>query len=84
MVIWKFSLAVERRSTVRMPVGAQVLSVHVQRGVICLWAKCDPEMLIGNRHFTVVGAGYTMPSGLREFIGTVLMPPFIWHVFECE
>ena len=90
MVIWKFQLPVEGRATVQMPVGAQVLSVHVQRpnhdpdGRICWWAKCDPDGRTEDRHFAAIGTGYTIPPDLKKFIGTVLMGPLVWHVFECE
>ena len=84
MVIWKFPLAAVDRQAVEMPRGAQVLAVEVQHGTICLWAMCDKTALTENRHFAVMGADRTMPAGLKKFIGTVLMPPFVWHVFECE
>lgn len=90
MVIWKFPLAMVHRQSVEMPKGAQVLSVHGQRpnpdldGTICLWAVCRLDAPKVARHFAIVGTGNPMPSGLGKFIGTVLMPPFVRHVFECE
>ena len=82
MVIWKFPLALTDFVSVEMPENAVVLSVDNQDGVLCLWAMVEPDMPKDVRHFSIVGTGNPMPAGLKKFIGTVLMPPYVWHVFE--
>lgn len=36
--IWKYSLEIVDRQTVKMPQNAEILSVDNQRGHLCLWA----------------------------------------------
>lgn len=82
--IWKYELAVTDEQTVEMPRGAKVLSVANQGGNLCLWAEVDPHERVTVRTFLVVGTGHkiTLDADLREFIGTVLICPLVWHVFE--
>lgn len=82
--IWKYELEITDEQTVEMPRGAKVLSVANQGGKLCLWAEVDPSERIVVRHFLVIGTGHqiTEDFDLRKFVGTVLMEPFVWHVFE--
>lgn len=80
--IWKFSLVVKSCQGVLMPESAKVISAHNQEGVICLWAICHPDEPHRIRRFSIVGTDHPMPTDLAEFIGTVLVPPLVWHVFE--
>ena len=82
MVIWKFPLEVTDFVSVEMPLNAVVLSVDNQDGALRLWAMVEPDMPKDIRHFYIVGTGNPMPAGLKKFIGTVLMPTFVCHVFE--
>ena len=84
-VIWKFELQVTDAQRVIMPEGAKLLSVGDQRGTLCLWALCDPSAGLEDRHIEIVGTGNPISQEVgigRRFIGTVLMEPFVWHVFE--
>lgn len=83
MVIWKYELEVTDRQIVRMPVAADLLSVANQRGKLCLWAMVDPENPNKvERDIEIIGTGNSMPEGRRSFIGTAVIDPFVWHVFE--
>lgn len=82
MIIWKYELQLTDRQTVVMPIGSEILSVDNQRGSLCLWAMADPEQPEQNRNIEIIGTGNPMLDGRREFIGTVVMNPFVWHVFE--
>jgi len=82
--IWKYMLT-EPLNIMAMPRGAKVLSVHNQNDTICIWAEVDIKAENVRREFEVVGTGETIyPSAefTREFVGTVLCDPFVWHVFE--
>lgn len=86
MQIWKYDLVIDDRQTVEMPVGAKLLSVAVQprpgtSGTPCLWAMVDPKQSMQQRTIAIYGTGNPIPENPGEFIGTVLMPPFVWHVF---
>ena len=81
-VIWKFPLNLTDIQDVLLPIGAQILSVAEQNGVICLWAVVDPEAEDGTRLIEIHGTGNDFGPGNRLFLGTVVMNAFVWHVFE--
>jgi hypothetical protein len=92
--VWKFNIAVDDKPTVLdMPEGAEVLHVDWQsvgdmsvlaaaKGSVQLWAFVDPDAPRTNRSFVVHGTGH--PEDGRRYVGTTLMGPFAWHVFEVE
>lgn len=80
--IYKFPLSIVGRQVVEMPVGAEVLCAQVQAGELCLWATVHAEVEVEPRAFWVIGTGNVLPDRLGRYVGTVLMPPFVWHVFE--
>ena len=82
-MIYKYELQLGTQ-VVRMPAGAQVLSAHNQHGSLCIWALVDPKAPMVDRAFLVTGTGHTIEEGIRLdlFIGTVIISPFVWHVFE--
>jgi len=82
--IWKYELAITDEQTLEMPRGAKVLSVANQGGKLCLWAEVDQSERIVVRHFLIVGTGHQITEDfeLRKFVGSVLIDPFVWHVFE--
>jgi hypothetical protein len=81
--IWKFELEVTDLQEVVMPSGAEILSVGNQDGKLCLWAMVSPT---ATQDIEIIGTGNTIPHTPsyveRVLIGTVIMPPFVWHVFE--
>ncbi len=82
-VIWKFEIPVTDWPTVEMPVGAEALHVGTQDRRLLLWAKVDCEARRERRQFAVIGTGNQMPErGVGEYIGTVQVGGFVWHVFE--
>ena len=81
-VIFKYGLRIADIQVVFMPDQAEILSVAAQDGKLCLWAIVNPESEKVDRHIEIIGTGSSMPSVERIFLGTVLMPPFVWHVFE--
>ena len=88
MTIYKYPPKVQLNSTqqLMLPFGAEILSVQVQHGTLCLWAAFpgDPEPRVV-REIEVVATGQPVESFEkidRKFLGTVQMGPFVWHVFE--
>jgi hypothetical protein len=81
-VVWKYALAPD--SKLSMPVGAQVLSVHEQSEVICLWALVDPNAPKEIRCFAVFGTGHAIPAVPMRFHGTAHLQSgaLVAHVFE--
>lgn len=85
MVIWKFELKVTDMQHISMPSGAEILSVANQNGALCLWAMVHPEHPKEERSIEIIGTGNPIPVGMgvdRKFIGTAVVNPFVWHVFE--
>jgi hypothetical protein len=49
---------------------------------IALWFIVDDaRQATVVRTFHIVGTGHPVPTGVKH-VGSVLMPPFKWHVFE--
>jgi len=49
--IWKFTLDLVDEQQVSLPKDAEILSVQVQNGNICLWALVNPEAEKETRYF---------------------------------
>lgn len=85
--IWRFALPITDRPTVKMPVGAAVLSVGPPRGSadeLDLWVTVDPaETMREHCQFLVVGTGHPLPDDAARFVGTVVTHggTLVWHVF---
>ena len=83
MRIFKYQLEIKDEQKIQMPKGATILSVAVQGGTICVWALANEVSVLVNRQFAIHGTGERVTHTLRKkFLGTVIMTPFIWHVFE--
>ena len=85
-VIWKYQLAANAYSVkdevhLQIPEGFTLLSVAVRDGALCLWAQVDPSRPLVGKLIQIVGTGDPFKIPIR-FLGTVVMKPFVWHVFE--
>lgn len=82
--IWKFPLVTIDQQTIQMPVGAEILTVQIQAGEPCLWARVDTEQLVEPRNIAIHGTGHEVPDTTRKHIGTYQMADgdLIFHVFE--
>ena len=87
--IWKYEIrAITDVVELSMPVGAEVLTVQVQRGMPCIWARVNPAAPRVLRMFRIVGTGYDLPVPpwpcRLEYMGTFQMHDgnFVWHVFQ--
>ena len=85
--IWKFPIHATPAVAIKMPAGAEILSVQVQNGEPCVWAIVDPEALSETRMFRVIGTGWEVESfdGLK-FTGTFQLQggSLVFHLFEVE
>jgi hypothetical protein len=82
--IYKYQLE-PGRTELRMPEGAQVLTVQMQHGEVCMWAKVDPGAPQEDRAFEVYGTGHQMPDEPRlVYVATFQMEggALVWHVFD--
>jgi len=85
-VVHKYPLPIEAEPFIPMPLGAQVLSVQVQRDEPMVWALVDPRQTVMMRHwFWVLNTGTPVdwdPSEDSRFIGTVQNGGFVFHVWD--
>lgn len=81
VTIWKYPIEITDEQNVMMPRNAKVLSVAAQNDTLTLWALVDPSAPLESRRVVVVGTGNPITGKLGRFRGTVVMPPFVWHVF---
>ncbi len=68
-----------------MPAGAEILSIQMQRGIVCMWAMVNPEAQNSPRCIEMFGTGANIPQGTlikRRFLATVQDGTFVWHYFE--
>lgn len=82
--IYKYKLE-PNFGTLQMPKGAQVLTVQIQHGTPCLWAKVDPTQPTERRTFNVYGTGHEMPDDpCLVYVATFQVDggALVWHVFE--
>ena len=86
--IYKYPLEITDTQEILMPQGSRVISVAVQNGILCCWAivVANSVDILEPVMIRIYGTGNPMDDrdlGTEErFIGTVLMPPFVWHVFQ--
>lgn len=60
----------------------RILSVGFDpSGRLCVWAEVDTDAPIKTYDIHIVGTGNPRSASCRFFIGTVLNPPFVWHVY---
>jgi hypothetical protein len=79
--IWKYQV----ENLIEMPKEAEILTVKVQDSFnVCIWAKVDPEKETEIRAFEVIGTGHPFDDTNKEYIGTYLDGPFVWHLFEIK
>lgn len=72
-----------RRIIVSMPMDARILWCDVQHGDITMWALCGSGEERKIREFEIYATGADLGDiRFLDYIGTVQLPPFVWHIFE--
>ena len=81
-VIWKYTLS--PAILIKIPKGAQLLSVAEQNNNICMWALVDPNADLEVREFHIFGTGHDITIKNLDFVGTALLDngSLVSHVFE--
>jgi hypothetical protein len=79
--IYKYPMSLKDQ-WVSLPIGAKMLTVEIQNGVLCLWALVDPSEKIAARFFKVLGTGWNSNEiDDFDYVGTVFQDEFVWHIF---
>lgn len=88
MRVFKYEIPIADQPLVRLPLGAQILSVGQQSDQLFLWAMVDPaEMRTKHHAFRVAGTGHEIADvDELKFLGTVQIDGgcTVLHVFERE
>jgi hypothetical protein len=85
MRIFKYALDLAPSFAVPMPEGAVVLSVQAQNGAPYVWALVDDTAPAKSKFFIWFGTGHPIEKRLLgdlNFIGTVQLNEFVFHLFE--
>lgn len=82
--IWKYTLEITDEQTIKMPVGLKILSAQLQANAVCIWALCDAEQRMEQRHFVIIGTGHPVPAFRLTYIATIQQECLVWHLFERE
>lgn len=85
--VWKFPIPWPPSAStvfVDMPMGATMLTVQLQYGVPCIWAKVDPLAPHESRRIAIVGTGHGAPPDSSQYLGTVLLDAgtLVLHFFS--
>jgi hypothetical protein len=82
--IWKYRLEVsDDVQSLSIPREAKIVAVGNQEGSITLWAEVAPGRFTEARTFAIHGTGHPIASD-EDYIGTAIVPPFVWHVYEVQ
>jgi hypothetical protein len=82
MKVWKYTIQVGDEVDVDMPLDAELLHVAATGSVdhLELWARVEPTRSIETRRILVRGTGH--PVEIEPYVGTVIVGPLVWHVFD--
>lgn len=80
--IYKYALRPGDQA-IEMPVGAKILDIQNQTGILTLWALVDDGDSVEHefRAFSVYGTGHSIPDNPGEYISTAQHGTFVWHIF---
>lgn len=85
-IIFKFQLRITNYQFMYMPKDSVILHVDNQNdgqdNLLCLWVMLEKGKPDEKRHFEIIGTGQDFESKKRHHIGTVMILPCVWHVFE--
>lgn len=84
MKIFKYALKNNNDQIIKMPIGATILTVQVQRNIPMLWAVVDEKVeMTEDRKIIVEVTGFPL-SNYKRYIGTYQLEngSFVGHVFE--
>lgn len=86
-LIFKYELQVTGRQVLSLPMGSEILTVQVQRGVPQLWALVDPSGNLVPTTIKMFGTGNPIDCNLEVdgyYISTIQLNggDLVFHVFE--
>ena len=81
--IYKYPITETDLQGVKMPQYAKIVHVGKDpRGDLCLWAEVDTAYEMETVPIYIIGTGNPMPPEPVNFIGTVKVDIYMWHVYQ--
>jgi hypothetical protein len=82
--IHKFPIQVSEYQEITMPGLIDVLSMGVQREVICLWAECFIDGEPRKAKIAVRPTGSCAPKEYKKFLGTAMLQggSLVLHIYQ--
>lgn len=83
--IYKYRIVPDDAHTLRLPIGAEFLSIQEQHGSPQAWFLIDPDEKVSvKRFFRVYGTGHDMPDDPGKYLGTFQLHggSLVFHLFE--
>lgn len=85
MNVYKYELEITDEQSVKLPFGAEILTVQLQSNKCCLWALVDPRNELEERVICIYGTGHPIPDNIKlKYITTFQIPHLglVFHAFE--
>lgn len=82
ITVHKYPFQIDDSFQLRLPAGAQLLTIQVQGATPCMWFKVDTEQPKYTKTFYVRGTGHDC-SDVGEYLGTFQLHSgqLVFHVF---
>ena len=81
MNIWKYPLSLEPMQLVSLPLGSEILTIQLQRGVPTLWVKVDPDKINYSMRIFCEGTDFRFDHYSRYIATVQLDDGTVWHYF---
>jgi len=79
--IYKFQ--VHSGHPLKIPVGSKFLKLGVQSGDVYAWYEVEMGAVRTERHiYNIFGTGWEIPDVGIEYVDTVFIGDFVWHVYK--
>lgn len=79
--IHKYVLEFVEAQTIRIPRRCKPLSAQMQNGKLCLWVEVDTDEPAPPVNVYIVGTGHELPTFAMNYVDTVQVGVFVWHVY---
>lgn len=81
--IYKYPINLQSENRLTLPVGAEILHIGLQDGIIYIWALFNTEIKETEiRKIHVIGTGFPFNKENKKHLTTIFLSRFVWHIFE--
>lgn len=79
--VHKFPVPITDSFTLDIPKSHKVVHLGLQDGEPFMWIEVDTDTDARGFVFHVEGTGHRVAPH-TDYVGSLIMPPFVWHVYE--